>query len=143
VDFVRTAARFNATIVPFGAVGLLDSFNVVLEEIPAFGQNNSTTPAARYDEKNQTDLTPPLALPSIPARNYFLFCEPISTKDIDPRDKDACAQVYQKAKADVRRVIDDLIRARAKDPFSDTLKRVAYEKLIGRKAPTFPLEHLN
>merc|ERR1711920_928285 len=31
VDFVRTAARFNATIIPVSSVGMADSLNILLE----------------------------------------------------------------------------------------------------------------
>jgi hypothetical protein len=152
-DFVRTAARFNATIIPLSAVGMLESVNVLLEsdevfEIPFVGDRvrelSENTKAARYDRKNQDEvLTPPIAIPTLPARNYFLFGKPISTKDVDPNDKEACARVYQETQDGLRRGLDDILRARELDPFKDTPRRLVYERLFGKQAPTFPIDELN
>jgi hypothetical protein len=151
-DFVRTAARFNATIIPFSAVGMLESVNVLVEaedvfEIPFLGQRvrelSENVTAARYDRKKEDVFTPPIAVPTLPARNYFLFGKPISTKDVDCNDKAACARVYRKTEDRVRRGIDDILRARELDPFKDTPKRLVYERLFGKKAPTFPIDELN
>jgi hypothetical protein len=152
-DFVRTAARFNATIIPLSAVGMLESVNVLLEsdevfKIPFVGDRvrelSEKTKAARYDRKNQDEvLTPPIALPTLPARNYFLFGKPISTKDVDPNDKEACARVYQETQGGLRRGLDDILRARELDPFKDTPRRLVYERLFGKQAPTFPIDELN
>jgi hypothetical protein len=152
-DFVRTAARFNATIIPLSAVGMLESVNVLVEsdeifDLPFIGQRvrefSENTKPARYDRKNQDEvLTPPFALPTLPARNYFLFGKPISTKDVDHNDKEACARVYRQSQDGVRRGIDDILRARELDPFKDTPRRLVYERLFGKKAPTFPIDELN
>jgi hypothetical protein len=152
-DFVRTAARFNATIIPLSAVGMLDSVNVLLEsdeilKIPFVGERlrelSQNTTAARYDQKNDDEvLTPPIALPVLPARNYFLFGKPVSTKDVDPNDKIACAKVYKETQDGLRRGLDDILRARELDPFKDTPRRLVYERLFGKQAPTFPIDELN
>lgn len=150
VDFVRTAARFNATIIPVGAIGMVDSVNVLVEaddvfDIPFIGERarNLTTKAARFDQREAESLLPPVALPSIPARNYFIFGKPISTSDVDPKDKEACARVYRQTEDDVRSGIDDLLQAREHDPFRDTPRRLIYERLFKKKAPTFPIDKLN
>jgi hypothetical protein len=151
-DFVRTAARFNATIIPLSAVGMLDSVNVLVEsedvyKIPFVGRRvrelSQNVTAARYDREKEEGLTPPIALPGLPARNYFLFGKPISTKDVDPSDKEACARVYRQAQDGVRQGLDDILRAREKDPFKDTPRRLVYERLFGKQAPTFPIDILN
>jgi hypothetical protein len=152
-DFVRTAARFNATIIPVSAVGMLESVNVLVEaedifDIPFIGQRarelSENVPAARYNVKKEDEmLTPPIALPTLPARNYFIFGKPISTKDVDFKDKEACAKVYRQTQGEVRRGLDDILRVREKDPFKDTPRRLAYERLFGKKAPTFPIDELN
>jgi hypothetical protein len=153
VDFVRTAARFNAIIVPLSAVGMIDSVNIIAEpqevfKLPFIGERfrqlSANTTAARYDRKNEDEtLGFPLAVPSMPARNYFLFGRPIDTSNIDPNDKVACERAYKEAQDEVRRGIDDLLRAREQDPFKNTPQRVVYERVFGKKAPTFPVSLLN
>lgn len=153
VDFVRTAAKFNATIIPVSAIGMLDSVNVLAEtdyvlKLPFIGERarklTQNATAARYDKRNEDEvLLPPIAIPTIPARNYFVFGTPVSTNDVDPKDKEACSKVYRQTKDEVRRGIDDLLRAREQDPFKDTPQRLVYERLFNKKAPTFPIDELN
>jgi hypothetical protein len=150
---VRTAARFNATIIPFSAVGMVDSVNVLVEseaifDLPFIGQKarelSDNITSARYDQKKGDEvLLPPIAVPTLPARNYFLFGKPISTKDVDCKDKEQCARVYRQTEDEVRRGLDDILRAREYDPFYDTPKRLFYERLFGKTAPTFPIDKLN
>jgi hypothetical protein len=151
-DFVRTAARFNATIIPLSAVGMLDSVNILVEsedvyKIPFVGERirelSQNVTAARYDQDKEEGFTPPIAVPILPARNYFLFGKPISTKDIDPDDKEACAKVYQQTQDGVRRGLDDILRVREHDPFKDPRRRLVYEQLFGKQAPTIPIDELN
>lgn len=153
IDFIRTAARFNATIVPLSAIGMADGVNVLLEprqlvNLPFVGEQvrvfNLNVSGARYDEKNETEVIGfPLALPKAPARNYFIFGKPIDLTDVDHNDKRACEKAYLQAKWEVRRGLDDLLRARDKDPFKDTRLRLAYESIFKRTAPTFPVDELN
>jgi hypothetical protein len=137
----------------YAAVGMVDSVNVIAEppdilNLPFVGERlrrvvaNQT--AARYDQKPEDETVVfPIAVPSAPARNYFLFGRPIDTTDLDPRDKAACERVYRTAQQEVRKGIDDLLRAREKDPFQNAPARLAYERLFQRKAPTFPIDVLN
>ncbi len=100
IDFVRVAARFNATIVPFSAIGMIDSVSNIIEpedlfRLPFIGEQarnaSKGVTAARYDTKDADEvLFPALALPSEPQRNYFLFGKAIPTKNIDPKDKVVC-----------------------------------------------------
>jgi hypothetical protein len=150
VDFVRTAARFNATIVPMSAVGMLDSVNVVAEledvaKLPFAGRAPGfNTTAARYDKKNTTETIGfPIVYPTWPARNYFLFGRPIDTALIDPNDKEACERAYTEAQNSVRKGIDDLLAAREHDPYKSAPQRLAYEQGFGKEAPTFPVSYLN
>ncbi|KAG7353590.1 lysophospholipase [Nitzschia inconspicua] len=152
-DFVRTAAKFNATIIPVSAVGMADSFNILLDskeivDIPIFGQrakelaNNIT--AARFDMENQEEsFLPPVVTPGLPSRNYFIFGKPYRTTDIDPKDKDKCKEAYESIQAEMRRGFDDILDARKKDLFKDAGPRFAYERLTGRQAPTFEIEEVN
>lgn len=153
VDFVRTAARFNATIVPFSAIGMVDSVNGILEveesfNLPFVGERlkegSSNVTAARYDgKKGEENMGFPIFTPSLPARNYFIFGKPIYTHDLDPNDREACGKAYRDAKQTVQKGLDDLRRARKEDPFNDTPRRLAYEQVFGKQAPTFPVELIN
>jgi pimeloyl-ACP methyl ester carboxylesterase/1-acyl-sn-glycerol-3-phosphate acyltransferase len=152
-DFVRTAARFNATIIPFSAIGMVDSVNVLVEsedifKLPFIGERakalSRNVTAARYDTKKEDEvLLPPIGVPSLPARNYLLFGRPIQTNDLDYKNKQDCDRVYRETQSAVRIGLDDLIRARKEDPFVDTPKRLAYERVFDKKAPTFPVSELN
>ncbi|CAB9515470.1 expressed unknown protein [Seminavis robusta] len=150
-DFVRTAARFNATIVPLSAVGMLESARVVVKDlrtVPFLGgripEGGGMMPAARFDApKGEMDPLPPVALPGMPQRNYFVFGKPFSTGNIDPKDKEACSDLYKQVVAETRRGIDDIFHARKKDPFSDTPSRIAYEQITRKQAPTFGLDVVN
>jgi pimeloyl-ACP methyl ester carboxylesterase/1-acyl-sn-glycerol-3-phosphate acyltransferase len=155
VDFVRVAARFNATIVPISAIGAADSANILLDgpevlNLP-FGlgerAKNSTQNviSARFDQSNSDELfQPPIMVPKLtPARHYFVFGKPFDTSTIHHGDKEACAELYRGVKSELRRGLDDLLEAREKDPFKDFVSRLAVEQLSGKPAPTFPLEELN
>jgi hypothetical protein len=152
-DFIRTAARFNATIVPVSAVGMLDSVEVLVEPqevfnvpfIGAWAKNfNQNISAARYDQKgNEEILGIPLALPKLPARNYFIFGKPVDLSELDPKDKDGCQDAYRQVQMEVRNGLDDLLEARKHDPYSDTPKRLVYERIFGKTAPTFQVDEIN
>ena len=154
-DFVRTAARFNATIVPISAVGAADSVNILIDapdlvQLP-FGlgeriaNNSANTISARFNAENSDELfQPPFALPKpLPARHYFIFGKPFSTDNIDHKDKDDCHNIYQDIQKEMNRGFDDVLRAREHDPYGDTARRIPYEQLTGKRAPTFPLSDLN
>ncbi len=153
VDFVRTAARFNATIVPVSAVGMADSFNFLLDskellDVPVLGQrakdfaNNVT--AARFDRNDEDELfLPPIAVPGPPSRNYFVFGKPIYTHELDPKDKDGCKTTYLNIQDEMASAFDDVLEAREKDAFKDAAPRLAYERLTGQKAPTFKIDEMN
>ncbi len=152
-DFVRTAAKFNATIIPLCGIGMADTFQILLDsseltQLPIIGerirQQSSQVTAARFDALQEEELfQPPLAIPSLPARNYFLFGRPISTKHISHRDRDACAALYQQVREEMRKGLADLVAAREHDPFQNTPQRYVYEQVTGKQAPTFPVDVLN
>lgn len=153
-DFVRTAARFNTTIIPISAVGAADSANILLDadellDLP-FGLGDSlknsseSTISARFNQQNSDErFVPPLVVPGIPSRHYFVFGKPFDTTTIDHNDKEACADTYDKVKAELRRGLDDVIIAREHDPYKDFGKRSVVERLFGKQAPTFDIEQLN
>lgn len=133
---------------------MVDSFNVLIEpkdvfNIPIIGDlarnaNNNIT-AARYDEKNENDIVGiPIAIPLLPKRNYFLFGKPIDTTIIDHNNLIECKNIYNIIQNDVRKGIDDLLIARTYDEYNDnTIKRITYERIFNKQAPTFPIDILN
>lgn len=153
VDFVRTAARFNATIVPLSAVGMADSINILLDReqilsLPVLGEraraiSNNVT-AARFDMSKEDEMfLAPIVAPGLPSRNYFLFGTPMPTVDLDPNDKAGCDMLYMNVQGEMKRGFDAVLAAREKDPFKEAPQRITYELSTGKKAPTFPIGELN
>ncbi|KAL1503359.1 hypothetical protein AB1Y20_011411 [Prymnesium parvum] len=145
-DFARVAARFNATIIPVAAVGAEEGFEMVLDAdealaLPYFGQQlqNSAknTPTGRPGER----FVPPVSVPKLPGRYYFLFGAPISTAAVDPNDREACAALYSSVQAALESAIEYLLEKRKSDPYEPLLPRVAAEASwdFERQAPTFSL----
>lgn len=154
VDFVRTAARFNATIIPISAVGAADSINVLLDapevaKLPfGLGQRaleaSANTTSARFNVDDESELfTPPIVAPARPARHYFMFGRPMSTEDLHHNDMESCQEFYQAVQDELVRGFDDILSAREHDPYADPVRRLAYERLLGKQAPTFSISQLN
>jgi hypothetical protein len=156
VDFVRMAAKFNATIVPMSAIGASDSVYMLADpesllKLP-FGLGEKVANSfltvrepARYDEQHEPFIRPPpMVWPKLlPARHYFMFGKAFRTTNVDPKDRDACRRLYQDIQAEMKRGFHDLLRAREKDPYKDSMKRFVYEQLTGKQAPTFSMKELN
>ena len=154
-DFVRSAARFNATIVTISAVGAADSVNILVDapdmvSLP-FGigdgimKRSSDVVAARFDQKNDDELfVPPFFVPKLPpARHYFVFGKPFSTATIDHRSAEQITTLYREVKQELEKGFEDVLHARELDPFKDSVQRIAYEQVTGRSAPTFSIEVMN
>lgn len=155
-DFVRMAAKFNATIVPLSGIGAADSVHMLanpetLLQLP-FGMGDyvansflTVREAARYDEIHSEYIRPPpLVVPKlVPARHYFLFGRPFDTSQLDARDREACRELYQQVQDEVNCGLQDLVSARQTDPFQDSVKRFVYEEVTGKQAPTFSITELN
>eukprot|EP00977_Amphora_coffeiformis_P010882 scaffold2558_cov172-Amphora_coffeaeformis.AAC.13 len=152
-DFVRVAAKLNATIVPISSIGMVESVNILLRSedllrIPFLGERTrnftSSLSNARFDKPNEgQDLTPSIVAPGIPARNYVLFGRARDMTNVDPNDRRTCDRLYRQIESDVRSGLDDLMAARKKDPFADTPRRLAYEQVFGKTAPSFSVDELN
>jgi len=155
-EFVRMAAKWGATIVPFAAVGVDDSLDILLDadelrRAPILGQmvanRASKLPRARrgvtaVDEDDQEEaFVSPLAVPKFPPRRmYFLFQKPIATRKEDMEDRARVEELYAEVKGSVEGGLEYLLRRRAEDPYENFQKRVFYEAASGgRPAPTFPL----
>lgn len=154
-DFVRTAVRFNATIIPIAAVGSADSVNILVDapdlvKLP-FGigegilERSANTTSARFNKANTDELfVPPLIVPKLPpARHYFVFGKPFETSNMNHKNSEDCQTLYQEVKSELERGFDDVLRAREQDPFKDGIQRLAYEQLNGKSAPTFSIDEMN
>jgi len=185
-DFVRAAARFNALVVPFGGVGVADGFRNAPEVgiLRKLGASGPEAPNSQNWQGQEEGMFPvsealqaPIGFPEdvVPRlqpatqaaagfgdRIYYSFGSPVDLKDLNPKDKEACAETYKEIKNAVEGEISWLLEARVKDPFRDFLKRQAYERIAdldrrprevkagpskggmirnyGARAPSFPLD---
>ena len=146
IDFVRLAAVYGAIIVPFAAIGVADSFNLLLDSeemlnMPFLGERvksfNRQSLSARPGVEES--LLGPISVPKIPSRNYFLFQNPIDTAGLNIYDKKSSKILYESIRGDVEEGIELLLKFREKDPYKDFTKRILYETLTGNQAPTATL----
>jgi len=163
-EFVRLAAKYNATIVPFGAIGAAESLSVVasveqLESLrnsplgqllPGGGAMGEGAPVREafsnfggpggVDPERLKFPPSPLALPAPlwdMSRMYFLFGKPFTGADIDVSSDEATDVTYRNVKAEVESCISYLKRKRTSDPYKDLIPRVAFERLNNKQAPSF------
>lgn len=154
-DFVRVAAKFNATIVTLSAIGAADSVEMLLDADELLGlpfgigdrlsNFSSSVIPARFDAQREDEIfIPPLAVPKpIAARHYFLFGKPFDTSSLDPKNLDACRDMYMAIEDEITHDIQALLEARKNDPYAlDGVKRTSYQRLFGKDPPTFSLEFL-
>jgi len=139
-EFVRTAAKHNSTIVPFAAVGVADSVEMVADSteilnLPFLGDFVRSRTDLLPKAREQETFVAPVSVPRLPSRFYFLFLKPVQTNDLDYKDKKACQDAYDKIKADVEDGIAKLLKDRENDPFKDFGARVFYEAVNNRTAP--------
>ncbi|OVA15061.1 Diacylglycerol acyltransferase [Macleaya cordata] len=139
-EFVRMAARFGATIIPFGAVGEDDMAQYLLDyddlmNIPIFRdylkQQNEEAVKLRTDATGEVanqDLFIPGLLPKIPGRLYYLFGKPIETKGKkeELKDRDNANAVYLQIKSEVENIMSYLVKKREKDPYRGIIERTVY-----------------
>ncbi|XP_027350283.1 acyltransferase-like protein At1g54570, chloroplastic isoform X2 [Abrus precatorius] len=140
-EFVRMAARFGATIVPFGAVGEDDIAELALDyndlmKIPLVNDyiRNMSRDSIKFRDEisgevaNQ-NITFPVLLPKIPGRFYYLFGKPIRTKGMEKmlKDREIASQLYLQIKSEVERNIDYLIKKREEDPYRNFIDRKVYQ----------------
>ncbi|XP_058083370.1 phytyl ester synthase 1, chloroplastic-like isoform X3 [Magnolia sinica] len=152
-EFVRMAAQFGATIVPFGAVGEDDMLQLVLDyneqmSIPfmrdSIKESNKGITRLRTDVKGEIgnqDLHTPWIVPKIPGRLYYLFGKPIKTRERmeEMRDKEKANAVYLQIKTEIESMISYLKKKREEDPYRGILQRAIYHALCGsnHQVPTF------
>ncbi|WJX80201.1 mRNA-binding ribosome synthesis protein [Trifolium repens] len=153
-EFVRMAARFGATIVPFGAVGEDDIAEIALDyndlmKIPVVNDyiKDLNRDAVKIrDEKSgevaNQNLSFPVLLPKIPGRFYYLFGKPIRLKGMENivKDKENANQLYLQIKSEVEQNLDYLIKKREEDPYRNIIGRKIYQALYPSETdqtPTF------
>ncbi|KAL9686530.1 hypothetical protein QQ045_023990 [Rhodiola kirilowii] len=154
-EFVRMAARFGATIVPFGAVGEDDLAELVLDyddmmKIPILNDyiRESTRDTIRVRDESAGEVANdqlylPGLLPKIPGRLYYMFGKPIETKGREKtlKDKEAARELYLHVKSEVENQISYLLKKREEDPFRSVIDRSIYQALYAApdQIPTFEL----
>ncbi|XP_055961114.1 phytyl ester synthase 1, chloroplastic-like isoform X2 [Mercurialis annua] len=152
-EFVRMAAKYGATIVPFGSVGEDDIAELVLDyndlmKIPVLNnfirEASRTGPRIRDESQGEVgnqELFIPGLLPKIPGRFYFLFGKPIELKGKEDllKDRGYANELYLQVKSEVKHNMDYLIQKREEDPlrsiFDRTLYRAVYSPL--NEVPAF------
>ncbi|CAN1761268.1 Phytyl ester synthase 1, chloroplastic [Linum perenne] len=157
-EFVRMAAKFGATIVPFGGVGEDDLVELVLDykdlmNIPIINdyirEQARDAPRLRDEAKGEVanqELFIPGLLPKVPGRIYFLFGKPITTKGREDilRNKEEANNLYLQIKSDVEENIAYLLKNREKDPYRSVLDRMVHRALnpSSQEVPSFDLEQV-
>lgn len=152
-EFVRMAARFGATIVPFGAVGEDDITQLILDyndlmKIPVIrdyiieaNQNSAKVRDVDSGEVGNQNLFPPLLFPKIPGRFYYLFGKPIVTKGREEilKDKNNANQLYNQVKSAVEHSLAYLIKKRKEDPYRNFIDRTVYKAIYSsqHEVPAF------
>ncbi|KAK1292534.1 Acyltransferase-like protein [Acorus calamus] len=154
-EFVRMAARFGVTIIPFGTVGEDDLAQLVLDyndqmTIP-FTRDwirdiNQDVVRIRTDEKQQLsdqDVYLPGLLPKIPGRFYYLFGKPIETRGMEKvvEDKSKANSLYLEIKSEVEKIMSYLKEKREVDPYRGIIERTVYQASGGSadQIPSFEI----
>ncbi|XP_062143471.1 phytyl ester synthase 1, chloroplastic isoform X1 [Alnus glutinosa] len=152
-EFVRMAARFGATIVPFGVVGEDDIADLVLDyndlmKIPVVNDwiRDTNRNAVRVRDESSGEvgsqrLFMPGLLPKIPGRFYYLFGKPIETKGREEilKDKVVAKELYLQVKSEVESSTAFLLKKRKEDPYRSVIDRTLYKALHApsHEVPTF------
>lgn len=140
-EFIRAAAKFDAVVVPFAAVGAAESLPLILDQqelegLPVIGENLRRSLATRAKVRQEEWFSAPLAAPMLPERFYFLFGKPIDLSEVDRHDRSRCEDLYGSARAEVERCIRWLLDWRKRDPYREALPRWAYQaRHLGEEVP--------
>lgn len=118
-DFVRIAAKFNALIVPFSAVGADDAVDILLDgqelqRLPVLGKRLQTV--LKENNLSPENMMPLTSFPPRADRFYFKFHDVIDTTDLDSKDRIRCAETFENTQQMVRDGIDELLEIREQDP---------------------------
>ncbi|CAM0908529.1 unnamed protein product [Alopecurus aequalis] len=152
-EFVRMAARFGVTVIPFGCVGEDDFLEIILdyndeknipylrEGIKSFNEDfTGIRDTVKGEDGNQV-LHLPVVLPKVPGRLYFLFGKPIEMNGMDNvlTDRKNTNQVNLHIKSEAENLVSYLKRKRHEDPYRSITRRMFYQATWGPSAqvPTF------
>ncbi|XP_020113973.1 acyltransferase-like protein At1g54570, chloroplastic isoform X2 [Ananas comosus] len=151
-EFVRMAAKFGVTIIPFGVVGEDDVAQLVLDyndlkDLPLvrewIEEMNQDAVRLRADingEISNQEIYIPGLLPKLPGRFYFLFGKPIETKGMDIlKDRRNANLVYLNVKSEIESIISYLRRKREEDSYRSLTQRLLYQATWGfsTQVPSF------
>ncbi|KAK3164363.1 hypothetical protein QOZ80_1AG0016610 [Eleusine coracana subsp. coracana] len=152
-EFVRMAARFGVTIIPFGCVGEDDVLELVLdyndqknipflrEWIESINKETQRVRDSVKGEEGNQDMYLPALVPKVPGRFYYLFGKPIEMKGMSDvvRDRKSANEVYLRIKSEVEDIMSYLKRKREEDPYRSITQRALYQATWGVSAevPTF------
>nr|GEV80259.1 acyltransferase-like protein At1g54570, chloroplastic [Tanacetum cinerariifolium] len=152
-EFVRMAAKFGATIVPFGAVGEDDLAELVLDyddvmKIPVLNdyikKTNERGIRLRTDMEGEVanqDFYFPGLLPKVPGRLYYLFGKPIRTAGREKmlKDRENAKELYTQIQSEVENSMAYLIKKREEDPYRGVVNRVLNQPISTpvHQVPTF------
>ncbi|XP_020254801.1 acyltransferase-like protein At1g54570, chloroplastic [Asparagus officinalis] len=152
-EFVRMAARFGATIVPFGVVGEDDLVELVLDyndqtNIPFFREwlQNVNEDSIKLRENMEGEVSKqdfhfPVLLPKLPGRFYYLFGKPFETKEKKEllKDRESAREAYMQIKSEIEGIFSYLKTKREEDPYRGIVQRTIYHTSRGSwsQAPSF------
>ncbi|GJN05270.1 hypothetical protein PR202_ga22885 [Eleusine coracana subsp. coracana] len=126
-EFVRMAAQFNATIVPFGVVGEDDLLEILDSDNLDF----------RIQKKDIMDVDHEVIFPGIylkmPGRFYYRFGKPIPTRGREDilTDKQAANDLYLHVKSEVESMISYLLEKREEDNYRSLIPRMLFQAARG------------
>ncbi|XP_051209781.1 phytyl ester synthase 1, chloroplastic-like [Lolium perenne] len=137
-EFVRMAAQFNATIVPFGVVGEDDLLNLLctFDDIRSapFGKEimRAYSNHLKLRDADHEVIFPGVYL-KIPGRFYYRFGKPIPTKGRQDvlTDRHAAARLYTHVKSEVEGIISYLLEKREEDKYRKLFPRLLYKAARG------------
>ncbi|KAL5701396.1 hypothetical protein ACHQM5_026739 [Ranunculus cassubicifolius] len=155
-EFVRMAARFEATIVPFGVVGEDDVFQMVMdyddqmkipilrEVIEKFNQDTIRLRADFSGEVGNQDICIPALLPKVPGRFYYLFGKPIKTKGMKEvlKNEKSVNELYLHIQSDIEKSLSYLKEKREKDPYRGLFQRSVYQAMSWSNMDNVPFFEL-
>ncbi|KVI08492.1 Diacylglycerol acyltransferase [Cynara cardunculus var. scolymus] len=152
-EFVRMAAKFGATIVPFGVIGEDDVAELVIDyddimKIPVLNNyiRKSNEEAVRLRTEMDGEIANqqlyfPGLLPKVPGRFYYLFGKPIQTAGMEKKlkERENAKELYNEIKSEVEKSMAYLIKKREGDPYRGIVTRVVSQPLSTpvHQVPTF------
>ncbi|KAG9152581.1 hypothetical protein Leryth_022963 [Lithospermum erythrorhizon] len=145
-EFVRMAAKFGATIVPFGAVGEDDILELVLDyndlmKVPILSDRIKKDNEQATQIREDQSLFFPGLLPKVPGRLYYMFGKPIELKGRQElsKDREKAQELYLEVKSQVENILAYLIKKREEDPYRSVVNRTAYRAFSAPmdRVPTF------